>query len=357
MAFITLDTKKLAHNYAYLNGLFKENNIDWAVVTKLLCGNKTYIQEVLKLGVKQVCDSRIINLKRIKSINPAIETIYIKPPAKSNAANVVKYADYSVNSESKIIQRLSHEAVKQNKIHKVIIMVELGELREGIMGTNLMEFYEKVFRMKNIEVAGIGANLSCLYGILPSQDKLIQLSLYEQLIEAKFDKKIQYVSGGSSVTIPLLLQGILPGGINHFRVGETLFFGTNVYDGTPLDGLEHDIFNLFVNIIEITEKPMIPSGTLGTNLEGDTYAPDESLLGKTSKRALIDIGLLDVDKNHIRFVDADLEIVGATSDIIVVDLGENAKGYKAGDLLPVKLDYMSTLKLLNSEYVEKRVIS
>ncbi len=356
MAFITLDTKKLAHNFDFLNNIFTDNGIDWAIVTKLLCGNKLYLQEVLKLGVKQVCDSRIINLKRIKSINPAIETIYIKPPAKNNAANVVKYADYSVNSESRIIERLSLEAVKQNKIHKVIIMVELGELREGIMGAHLMEFYEKVFRMKNIEVAGIGANLSCLYGILPSQDKLIQLSLYEQLIEARFNKKIDYVSGGSSVTIPLLLQGILPKGINHFRVGETLFFGTNVYDGTPLDGMEHDIFNLFVNIIEITEKPMVPTGTFGTNLEGETFSPDESLLGKTSKRALIDIGLLDVDKNHIQFVDPDLEIVGATSDIIVVDLGDNAKGYKAGDLLPVKLDYLSTLKLLNSEYVEKRVV-
>lgn len=356
MAFITLDTKKLAHNFDFLNNIFTDNGIDWAIVTKLLCGNKLYLQEVLKLGVKQVCDSRIINLKRIKSINPAIETIYIKPPAKNNAANVVKYADYSVNSESRIIERLSLEAVKQNKIHKVIIMVELGELREGIMGAHLMEFYEKVFRMKNIEVAGIGANLSCLYGILPSQDKLIQLSLYEQLIEARFNKKIDYVSGGSSVTILLLLQGILPKGINHFRVGETLFFGTNVYDGTPLDGMEHDIFNLFVNIIEITEKPMVPTGTFGTNLEGETFSPDESLLGKTSKRALIDIGLLDVDKNHIQFVDPDLEIVGATSDIIVVDLGDNAKGYKAGDLLPVKLDYLSTLKLLNSEYVEKRVV-
>lgn len=356
MAFITLDTKKLAHNFDFLNNIFTDNDIDWAIVTKLLCGNKLYLQEVLKLGVKQVCDSRIINLKRIKSINPAIETIYIKPPAKNNAANVVKYADYSVNSESRIIERLSLEAVKQNKIHKVIIMVELGELREGIMGAHLMEFYEKVFRMKNIEVAGIGANLSCLYGILPSQDKLIQLSLYEQLIEARFNKKIDYVSGGSSVTIPLLLQGILPKGINHFRVGETLFFGTNVYDGTPLDGMEHDIFNLFVNIIEITEKPMVPTGTFGTNLEGETFSPDESLLGKTSKRALIDIGLLDVDKNHIQFVDPNLEIVGATSDIIVVDLGDNAKGYKAGDLLPVKLDYLSTLKLLNSEYVEKRVV-
>ncbi|MDO5522938.1 MAG: alanine racemase, partial [Bacteroidia bacterium] len=356
MAFVTLDTKKLAHNYTYLNHLFKQQGIDWAVVTKLLCGNKIYLDEVLKLGVKQVCDSRIMNLKTVKSLNPSIETIYIKPPAKNNAANVVKYADFSVNSESGVIQRLSDEAVKQNKIHKVIIMVELGELREGIMGEHLIEFYKKIFNMKNIEVAGIGANLSCLYGILPSQDKLIQLSLYEQLIEAKFERKIQYVSGGSSVTIPLLLQGVLPRGINHFRVGETLFFGTNVYDSTELEGLEHDVFNLYVNIIEITEKPMVPSGSFGTNLEGDIFSPDTSLLGKTSKRALIDIGLLDVDKSHMRFVDPDLEIVGATSDIIVVDLGKNEKEYKAGDLLPVKLDYMATLKLLNSKYVEKRVV-
>ncbi|NJO92832.1 MAG: hypothetical protein HC831_30590, partial [Chloroflexia bacterium] len=101
---------------------------------------------------------------------------------------------------------------------------EMGELREGVLREELIEFYSEVFELKNIEVVGIGTNLTCLYGILPNHDKLIQLSLYEQLIEAKFNKQIPYVSGGSSVTIPLMFQNLLPKGINHFRVGESLFW-------------------------------------------------------------------------------------------------------------------------------------
>jgi len=73
-------------------------------------------------------------------------------------------------------------------------MIEMGELREGVMGDAFIDFYESVFNLSNIEVVGIGTNLSCLYGVLPNQDKLIQLSLYEQLIEAKFNKNIPYVS-------------------------------------------------------------------------------------------------------------------------------------------------------------------
>src|SRR5690554_8013634 len=75
MAYITLNRTKLRENYNYLNDLFKKNDIQWAVVTKLLCGNKTFLQEVMDLGVQQVCDSRVTNLKIIKQMAPNMETI------------------------------------------------------------------------------------------------------------------------------------------------------------------------------------------------------------------------------------------------------------------------------------------
>ena len=228
MAFITLDSEKLESNFDYLNTLFKKNAIEWSIVSKILSGNKTFLTELLKFDINQICDSRVSNLKEIKSINPKIETIYIKPPAKRSISRVVKYADISMNTEIETIKLLSQEAKKQNKTHKIIIMIELGELREGVLGEDFIGFYESIFKLENIQVVGIGANLSCLYGVLPNHDKLIQLSLYEQLIEAKFNKQIPYVSGGSSVTIPLIFQNLLPKGINHFRVGETLFLGTDV---------------------------------------------------------------------------------------------------------------------------------
>ncbi len=354
MAFVTLDSKKLKENYDYLNKLFKSNNIKWSVVTKLLCGNEQYLRQVLNLGIRQVCDSRVTNLQMIKSIDPTVETIYIKPPAKLSIDDIVEYADISFNTEYETIKMLSDAAVKRGKKHKIIIMIEMGELREGVLREELMEFYSEVFELKNIEVVGIGTNLTCLYGILPNHDKLIQLSLYEQLIEAKFNKHIPYVSGGSSVTIPLMFQNLLPTGINHFRVGESLFLGTDVYHNSTLKKMNHDVFRLYAEIIELIEKPMVPMGEMGTNVEGESPEFDQSLLGETSYRAIIDLGLLDVDNEHIFPVDEEIKFAGASSDMIVVDLGDNKKNYKVGDLIEFTMDYMGTLRIINSRYVEKK---
>lgn len=355
MAVITLETSKLKANFDYLNTLFQKYDIQWSVVSKLLSGHKDYLTELLKLDIKQISDSRVSNLKMVKSINPQVETIYIKPPAKRSIARIVRYADISMNTEIKTIQWLSQEAQKQNKVHKIIIMIELGELREGVMGEDFMKFYENVFKLKNISVVGIGSNLSCLYGVLPNHDKLIQLSLYEQLVEARFDRQIPYVSGGSSVTIPLLLQNLLPKGVNHFRVGETLFLGTDVYNDVPLEHMHSDVFRLYSEIIELIEKPMMPSGETATNVDGLSFEIIEDLVGKTTYRAIIDIGLLDVDQKHIRPVDSKISVVGASSDMLVIDLGLNEKNYRVGDTLEFYLDYMGVLRIINSKYIEKVV--
>ena len=355
MAFVTLDIKKLKSNFDYLNALFKKNGIEWSIVTKVLSGNKLFLTELLKFDIKQVSDSRVSNLKVIKTINPKIETIYIKPPAKRSISSVVKYADISMNTEIETIKLLSKEAKKQNKTHKIIIMIELGELREGVLGEDFIDFYESIFKLKNIKIVGIGANLSCLYGVLPNHDKLIQLSLYKQLIEAKFNKQIPYVSGGSSVTIPLIFQNLLPKGINHFRVGETLFLGTDVYNNTKFKKMHSDVFLLYSEIIELMEKPIVPIGEIGTNVEGKTYEFDQTNLGETSYRAIIDLGLLDAETNHLEFIDKSLKLAGASSDMIVIDLGDNKKNYKIGDLVEFKLDYMGLLRIMNSKYIEKRI--
>lgn len=357
MAFITLNTQKLKSNFEYLDTLFKKYGIQWSVVTKMLSGNKLFLSEVLKFDISQVCDSRVSNLREVKNINPKIETIYIKPPAKRNIPSIVKYADVSFNTEIETIKRLSEEAKKQGKTHKVIIMIELGELREGIMGDDVIRFYETVFNLQNIEVIGVGANLSCLYGILPNHDKLIQLSLYKQLIEAKFNQKTPVVSGGSSVTIPLIFQRLLPKGINHFRVGETLYLGTDVYHKTRLKKMHTDVFMLYCEIIELIEKPIVPMGEMTTNLEGISFEFDKEHIGKKTYRAIVDLGLLDAETNHLQCTDASLKFAGATSDMIVIDLGDNKNGYKVGDLIEIKPDYMGILRIMNSRYIDKKVIN
>lgn len=354
MAYIEFNTTKLKTNYTFLDKHFKKYNISWAIVTKLLCGNEDYLKEIIQLGIKEICDSRISNLATIKKLNPEIETVYIKPPARNFIKDIVRYADASFNTELTTIKWLSEEAKRQDKIHKIIIMVELGDLREGVMGNELLDFYEEIFKLPNIKVTGVGSNLNCLSGVYPSEDKLIQLSLYKQLIEAKFERQINWATGGTSVVIPLLFKGQVPDGVNHFRIGETLFFGKDLISDEVIEGMHDDVFRLFSQIIEIHEKPKVPRGYLGENPSGESAEIDESDYGETSYRAIIDIGVLDVSKADFLIPeDPSLEIVGASSDMLVVDLGDTASDYKVGDLLTFKLKYMGALRLFNSEYIRK----
>jgi ornithine racemase len=356
MAIIKLYREKLKENYTFLDTLFKERNIEWGVVTKLLCGNTIYIKELINLGVKEMHDSRISNLKKIKKLNSDIQTVYIKPPSKLNIEKIVKYADVSFNTEIYTIKLLSEEAIKQNKVHKIIIMIEMGDLREGVLGEELMSFYEQIFSLPNIEIRGIGTNLNCLSGVLPTQDKLIQLSLYKQLIEAKFNVKISWVSGGTSVAVPLMLKNARPMAVNHFRVGEAIFFGKDLFTGETIAGMHNDVFKLYAEIIEITEKPNNPIGELGENVAGNTYELDENTdLSETSLRAILDFGLLDMQPQYLSPTDENLSIIDSSSDMTVIDISNSKNKYKVGDLVSFNLQYMGALYLLNSDYIEKRV--
>ena len=356
MAFLKLYRNKLQENYNYLDQLFKERNISWGVVSKLLCGNVIYLEELIKLGVTEIHDSRISNLKKIKKLNPKIQTVYIKPPSKRNIEKIVKYADISFNTEIYTIQLLSEEAKRQNKTHGIIIMIEMGDLREGVLGEELLSFYEQVFSLPNVEIRGIGTNLNCLSGVMPTQDKLIQLSLYKQLIEAKFNVIIPWVSGGTSVAVPLLLKNARPMAVNHFRIGEALFFAKNLFTGETFENMHNDVFKLYAEIIEITEKPNNPIGELGENVAGNTYEIDENVdLSATSLRAILDFGLLDMQPQYLSATDESITIIDSSSDMTVIDISNSKNKYNIGDLVSFDLQYMGALYLLNSDYIEKAV--
>ncbi len=357
MAIVELHKDKLKGNFNLLNAAFSKRQVSWGIVSKLLCGNELFLKELLSLGVQEIHDSRISNLKKVKKLAPECQTVYIKPPAKRSIGNIVKYADVSFNTEFFTIQMLSEEAVKQNKTHKIIIMIELGDLREGIMGADVVDFYRKVFKLPHIEVVGIGSNLNCLYGVMPSIDKFVQLSLYRELIKAHFGVSIPWVSGGTSVVIPMMLNNMLPPEVNHFRVGETLFFGADLEENTVFEGMHDDVLILRAEVIELTEKPMVPSGRLAANPSGETISIDPELYGKTALRAILDIGLLDIDPAFLIPFDSAIEVVGASSDMVVFDIGKSAQSYKVGDLVDFKLKYMGALGIMNSDYIEKKVIN
>ena len=120
--------------------------------------------------------------------------------------------------------------------------------------------------------------------------------------------------------------------------------------------MKSDVFKLFAQIIELTEKPMVPIGEIGTNVAGESLEFDDKDIGKTSYRAIIDLGLLDIEVKNISPVDKTLEFAGASSDMIVMDLGQNKRKYKVGDFISFRLNYMGALSIFNSNYIDKKVV-
>jgi len=365
MADLIIQTNNIQNNIKSLSSYFNEHNIHWSLITKVFSGDKEFLINVLTDDVIEkidsVGDSRLTSLKNLKAVNPKMRTIYIKPPAKVYADEVVKYADVSLNSSFSTIKALNEAAKKADKIHQIIIMIELGELREGVNRSDIMEFYAKVFELSNIDVIGIGSNLGCMYGIEPTYDKLLQLTLYKELISTKFNKELKFISGGTSITLPLIELGTVPPEINHFRIGEAAFFGLSPLKNEQFKDLNVDTFEFSANIIELEEKKIVPEGIISDANIGHTADFDGHDIGETSVKAILDFGMLDVDKADIEAYDNEISFVGITSDMIVVDLGNNKTNegkqkYKIGDQLKFKPNYMAVARLLNSKFIGKRFL-
>ncbi|MDD4149813.1 MAG: alanine racemase [Bacteroidales bacterium] len=361
MAKLQIDTAAVIYNIKEISSFLKKHNKQWSLITKVFSGDIDLLKRILKPDVikdiHSVGDSRLSSLKILKEVNPNLITIYIKPPALVYVDDVVKYADISLNTSYKTIIALNNAAKKQNKIHKIIIMIELGELREGIKRNEFIGFYEKVFKLTNIEVIGLGSNLGCMYGVEPTFDKLLQLCLYKELIQAKFNKDLPLISGGSSITLPLLDKNAIPLDMNHFRIGEAAFFGTSPLSNERFNELNTEAFIFKANIIELDEKKLMPDGVINDANIGHTAEYDMEDFNSTTTKAILDVGLLDVDKGDLEVLDKEVNFVGITSDMMVVDLGTNKtkdgkKKYSIGSQICFTPSYMGVARLLNSKFID-----
>lgn len=359
MATLTINTGKILENIEKLNKYLTENNIQWTLVTKMLCGHKGALEKIIPdkciKKIHSVGDSRITNLRIIKEIKPDIVTMYIKPPALDQVKNVIKYADISLNSSLRTIEALDREADNQGKKHRIIIMVEMGELREGVVRDEILSFYEKVFELKNVETIGLGTNLGCMYGVEPTYDKLIQLSLYKHLIDSRFNKELELISGGTSITLPLISKNKIPKGVNHFRIGEAALLGVSPLYNKKFRNLSTSTIEFSAEILELDKKEIQPDGIIGEGNVGHTAQLEFDEGIKETYRTIVDFGQLDVDVNNLRPKDNKLQFVGTTSDMTVYDLGNNKGKYKVGGQIHFMPNYTSIARLMNSRYMSKKI--
>ena len=354
---LIVDLKKLESNLDAVAKITKEQGgCSLMIVTKGLCADKEMCKMVAKHpAVDFMADSRVANIKSYAyeaRTNEAM-TVLLRIPMHSEVADVVKYVDLSFNSELSTIRLLNEEAAKLGTKHNILLMIDLGDLREGIFYQDediIFETVEEILAMKNINLYGIGVNLTCYGAIIPKHDNLSNLVAIARKIEEKFGIKLQMVSGGNSSSIYLIGKGELPEGINNLRLGESFLLGNDTAYGEKLPGTTGDALVLEVQIVELKEKPSLPIGEVGVDAFGQKpYYEDRGII----KRAIIAIGKQDTDIDSMEPLDPDVEILGGSSDHIILDVTKSDRGYKVGDIVQFVVGYGGMLKTATSPYVEK----
>jgi len=345
---VVVDLNKIRENVKILTKKCRESSIDVVGVGKVFSGSMEIARVMVEGGVKYLGDSRVENLKEFKSLG--VPSVMIRMPMKTQIKEVIEHVDISLNSEIYIIELLNREAKKQDKIHKIILMIDLGDLREGILPEDVKNYIEKIIPMENIKLEGIGVNLSCYGGIIPSLENLGQLEKISIWIEKNYNIKLNIISGGNSSSLDLLLKKIIPSKINNLRLGESLIFGRETAYGKDLEGCFYDSVRLEAEIIELKEKKSCPVGEIGF----DAFGKKPIFVDRgVRKRAILAIGEQDVDHSDLRVVDKKLIILGASSDHLILDITDSKEEYRVGDIVKFKLDYSSLLELTTSPYVKK----
>ncbi len=350
---LTIHLPHLRRNIRRIRELCESRGINITAVTKLFEGDTMIAQVFVEEGLTTFGDSRVDNLERLAEIKA--EKWLIRPPMLSEVPRLVKYGDASLNSELAVIEAIAAECEKQGKRHKIILMADLGDIREGFVDYDeMIEVAKRVAAMPQVELYGIGVNLTCFSFVQYDTEKLTELVQLARRVEDAAGVKLQVVSGGNSATIDLMLRGGIPEGVNNLRLGESVLIGKERTKYSYLPGTYRDVFTMHAEIVELKEKPSLPWGNIGVN----SYGVKPTFVDRGPKRlkAICALGRQDFDPDITTPCDPGVILLGASSDHLMLDVTDAEKTYKVGDCVDLELGYFSMLRAFTSDYVRKEYI-
>lgn len=347
---LAIDLAKIKHNVDLIVRMCQSRGIRVAGVTKLICGDPLIAAVLLESGIHHLTDSRLRNIIRLRKAGMSCEVSLLRIPMMSEAGLAVRHTDASYQSDTAVIRQFSAAAEKSVKNHKIMIMVEAGDLREGVPSEDLLNVVEIVLSYPRIRFEGLAMNIGCMSGVLPTYQNTSLLVRLRNEIMDRFHLRLPFLSVGGSPCLHLLENEQMPAEINEIRVGEALFLGKSTISQRSIPGAYEDAFELQAEIIEVRDKPSVPVGEIG--LDGFGRKPHFIDKG-IRKRAILAIGRQDVPCEALTPIMSGVEIVGASSDHMVVDVTDCRQSLRGGDRLSFLPDYSGLLSLMTSPYVKK----
>ena len=354
---LKIDLAKINQNLDTVVSIAKQGGCSLMIVTKSFCADERIVGEILKNDyVQYLADSRVKNLASYadKAHMVGKETVLLRLPQLCEIEDVVRYADISQNSQIETIRALDEEAARQNKKHKVILMIDMGDLREGMFYQNeeaILEVAGEILKMDHVVLEGIGVNLSCYGAIIPKPENLGGLCAIAEKIEKKYSMRLNIVSGGNSSSVYLAQKGELPRRINNLRLGESFILGNETAYSQRVPGTYNDAVVLQAQIIELKNKPSLPIGEVGVDAFGQVPSYEDR---GWIDRAIFAVGKQDINPDGLTPLNTKADILGASSDHLIMDVSK--ENYRLGDVVEFSMDYGALLKLFTSAYVEREYV-
>jgi len=336
---------RVEQNAAILVARLGAKGIRVTGVTKATLGMPEVAAVLVAAGVAALGESRIEGIERLRTAGITVPLVLIRSPMPSQVDRVVAAADVSFNTEADVLDLLAEAACRQARVHGVVLMVELGDLREGLLAADLDETARRVVASPHLDLRGIGTNLACQSGVVPDEAKMAELSALAGSLERSLGIRLAVVSGGNSANLAWAFSAADVGRVDDLRLGEAILLGTDPLDRSPIDGLHTDAFTIVGEVIEAKVKPTRPWGAVGNSAFG---TPPRAADRGPAGRAIVALGEHDIDPASLT-PPPGIVVLGASSDHLVLDTGSVV--VRPGDELRFGVGYPALLRAMTSPFV------
>ena len=348
---IEVDLNKIRDNTRTVVERLKTRGISVTGVTKAVCGLPAVAQAMLDGGAVGLADARIANVRKLRAAGLTCPITLIRTPMLSQVDQVVQSCEVSYNTEIVAIAALAAAAIRRGRVHGIILMVEMGDQREGILPENLGAIAQQVVQMPGVALKGIGANFACLSGIAPTAATMSDLCDLANETEGRCGPFIETVSGGNSSNLPLVLSDPSISRINDLRVGEAILQGVDPVSGDRLKGLHTDAFTLIAEVIETESKP-VPSPDCLVDAALIRRLRLVSI-GDDATRVILAIGHQDTDISGLS-LPLGCTLIGATSDHLVISAHQ--KRPQVGSEMRVRMNYSALMQAMAAPDIETKLL-
>lgn len=361
---LIINLRKLRENAQTEKALLAKSGVEVLGVNKVFDGCLETAQALVDGGIEVIAESRTYNLAKIRTLGCL--TCLLRSPCMSELPDVVRYADLSLNSEPAVIRALSAEAGRQGKVHGVLLMVDMGDLREGIWFTEEQRIIETVALIESlpgVSLYGLGTNFNCYGTVMPSVKNGQDFMAIARRVEQALGIRIKRLSAGNCTSFHLIDKGIWPEGLNHLRIGGLHQFGLEYVAMKYRDEFHHsskpvaracsDLYRLRAEVIEANAKPTVPVGELGVDA---FLQPKQFEDHGTRRRVLLAFGRQDVPAESCTPADDAMFVLGQTSDHTLLDVEDCGHAFKPGDVVEFELDYTALLMACQTKGVRKTFI-